>query len=111
MARYAHGRHADTLKRRAAIRGIAVSKKMVAAAQSTYDGWEEYGISDEDMAKAIDAALKQLAGTTRATSRNWTLLANFVESRLQTCPPDDRKALTEQVGYLREMAVQERTRA
>lgn len=44
-----------------ALNSMAVSKEMVAAAQSVierpYPFNQEYGISDEDMAKAIKAAL------------------------------------------------------
>lgn len=39
------------------IRGMAISKKMLAAAQGSYDSWEEYGITDADMTKAIKAAM------------------------------------------------------
>ena len=43
---------------RSLVRGLSVSNEMVLAAQSSYDSWEEYGISDEDMRNAIAAALK-----------------------------------------------------
>lgn len=42
--------------------GIAVSRKMLAAAQGTYEPNPEYGLSDADMHKAIKAALRALAG-------------------------------------------------
>ena len=38
---------------------LACSKKMLRAAQSSYEGNPEYGLTDEDMKKAILAALKE----------------------------------------------------
>ncbi len=42
--------------------GVAVTKKMVAAAQASYEDKSspEYGLNDEDMTKAIRAALGAL---------------------------------------------------
>ncbi len=34
-------------------------KAVVAAAQATYHKWEEYGVSDDDMEKAIRAAFAE----------------------------------------------------
>ena len=56
-----HFSHPDTLHRKKAILGVAVSQKMIAAAQASYDGSAEYGLGDGDMKKAIEAALKVAA--------------------------------------------------
>lgn len=39
--------------------GLACSKKMLKAAQSSYESNPEYGLTDNDMKQAILAALKE----------------------------------------------------
>jgi hypothetical protein len=43
-------------------KGLTVSKQMVRAAQAAYDADYEYGLTDEDMTKAILAALRTTKG-------------------------------------------------
>jgi hypothetical protein len=40
------------------LKGMAVTKRMVLAAQSSYQKDPEYGLSDDDMKKAIEAAMR-----------------------------------------------------
>lgn len=40
--------------------GVAVSRKMVEAAQHAYESNPEYGLTDKDMQKAIAAAIQHL---------------------------------------------------
>lgn len=40
--------------------GVQVSRRMIEAAQATYEASPEYGLSDEDMGRAIDAAIRQI---------------------------------------------------
>ena len=39
--------------------GLACSQKMLRAAQSSYEGNPEYGLTDDDMKRAILTALKE----------------------------------------------------
>lgn len=47
----------QSMQRAAIVNNMAVSKRMVKAAPASYAGNPEYGLNDEDMAKAIKAAL------------------------------------------------------
>lgn len=40
--------------------GVAVTRRMLEAAQSAYEANPEYGLTDEDMRRAIKAAIMQL---------------------------------------------------
>lgn len=42
------------------MKGRAVTKKMVEAAQRSYEKDPEYGLTDADMKKAIEAAIKEM---------------------------------------------------
>ena len=42
------------------MKGRAVTKKMVAAAQQSYQHNPEYGLTDEDMKRAIEAAIREM---------------------------------------------------
>lgn len=39
--------------------GVAVTRRMLEAAQSAYEANPEYGLTDEDMRRAIEAAIMQ----------------------------------------------------
>lgn len=56
--------------RKSALAGIAVSAAMVGAAQSSYAGNPEYGLTDEDMKNAIKSALDAALSPPKTNKRD-----------------------------------------